>query len=142
MKENKEENKIVEEGAVVINEKDIINPEEIKEEETIEVEAAEVIIEDAKQEEVTSTGETQEELKGESIEAPKTEDAATIETDPEKEKKEELVAKLNVYYDKQLKIDIEKGKVIREVYEENGKKLTATRAKELVNAGVAELQKI
>lgn len=133
MKQNKEKNKIVEEGAIVINEKDIVAPEEVKEEETIEVEAAEVIIEEAKQEEVTSTGETQEELEGESTVAPE-------ETKPDQEEKEEekLVAKLNVYEDKLLKMDITKGKVIEDVYEQNGVKLTKQRIKELIAAGVAE----
>ena len=134
MKEKKEENKIVEEGTVVINEKDIINPEEVKEEETIEVEAAEVIIEDAKQEEVTSTGETQEELKGESTEDPKEE-----EEEQEKDNKEKiLVGKLSIYYDKQLKLDILKDQDIKNIYEKNGAKLTKKRAEELVAAGVAE----
>ena len=124
-----EENKIVEEGAVVINEKDIISPEEVKPEETIEVEAPEVIIEKDK-EEVTSTGETQEELKGESTEAPKDEKEEDV-----------LVAKLSVYYDKKIKTDIVKGKAIKDVYEAKGIKLTEARKKELIKAGVAEYSK-
>ena len=123
-----EEKKVVEEGAVVINEKDIISPEEVKPEETIEVETPEVIIEKDK-EEVTSTGETQEELKGESTEA------------PEEKEEEVLVAKLSVYYDKKIKTDIVKGKAIKDVYEAKGVKLTEARKKELIKAGVAEYSK-
>ena len=150
MKENKEEEKIVEEGTAVINEKDIINPEEVKQEETIEVEATEVIIEkqdaeqkenasnneqgasvqDKKPEEVTSTGETTEDMEGESKET------------PGKPEKEELVAKLNVYYDQLLKMDITEGKVIKEIYEEKGVKLTKKRTEELIAAGVAEIKKV
>ena len=120
MKEEKEENKIVEEEAIVVNEKDIVNPEEVKEGEAIEVEAPEVIIEKEEETEV-------EEVKEEPEKAAK--------------KEEELVAKLSVYYDKVLKIDIKQGAVIKDVYEENGAKLTKKRAEELVKAGVAELKK-
>ena len=125
MKEEKEENKIVEEEAVVINEKDIIDPEEVKEGEAIEVETPEVIIE----KEETETEEVKEEPEGEDKE---TEKAA--------KKEEELIAKLSVYYDKVLKIDIKQGTVIKDIYEENGAKLTKKRAEELVKAGVAELK--
>lgn len=118
MKEEKEENKIVEEEAVVINEKDIIDPEEVKEGEAIKVETPEVIIE----KEETET----EEVKGEPEKAAK--------------KEEELIAKLSVYYDKVLKIDIKQGSVIKDIYEKNGAKLTKKRAEELVKAGVAELK--
>ena len=133
--EKKEENKIVEEEAIVVNEKDIVNPDEVKTEETIEVEAPKVIIEkeeetEPKEEVTTSKGETKEDLKGESKVAP----------DPANKK--ELVAILNVYYDKILKIDITEGKVIKEVYAEKGEKLTKKREEELVKAGVAEYKEI
>lgn len=134
--EKKEENKIVEEGAIVVNEKDIVNPDEVKAEETIEVEAPEVIIEkeeketEPTEEVITSTGETKEDLKGESTE------------DPKAANKKELVAILNVYYDKVLKIDITEGKLIKEVYAEKGEKLTKKREEELVKAGVAEYKEI
>lgn len=153
MKENKEEKKIVEEEAIVINEKDIVNPEEVKLEETIEVEATEVIIEDAKVEEnasnneqganmqvtekeeaveeVTSTGDTTEDTKGESIANPETEEA---------KKAIELVAILDIYYDQVLKIDITKGQAIADIYAQKGVKLTEARKKELIKAGVAELK--
>lgn len=134
MKEEKEENKIVEEEAAVVNEKDIINPEEVKEGEAITVDTPEVIIEGKtentevdKTEVVTSTGDTKEDTEGESKEAPA-------------KKEEELVAKLSVYYDKVLKIDIKQGAAIKDIYEKNGIKLTKKRAEELVKAGVAELK--
>ena len=123
-----EEKKIVEEEGVIVNDKDIIRPEEVKLEETIEVETPEVIIEKDK-EEVTSTGETQEELKGESTEAPK-----------DDKKEEVLVAKLSVYYDKVIKADIVQGKSIKDVYEAKGVKLTEARKKELLKKGVAEMK--
>lgn len=46
---------------------------------------------------------------------------------------------LNVYYDKELKMDIVKGKIINEVYEARGLELTEERAKVLVAAGVAAI---
>lgn len=46
---------------------------------------------------------------------------------------------LNVYYDKELKMDIVKGKIINEVYEARGAELTEERAKVLVAAGVATI---
>ena len=132
--EKKEENKIVEE-AIVVNEKDIVNPDEVKTEETIEVEAPKVIIEKEEETEpteevITNTGETKKDLKGESKAA------------PEPANKKELVAILNVYYDKVLKIDITKGKLIKDVYVEKGEKLTKKREEELVKAGVAEYKEI
>ena len=136
MKEEKEENKIVEDGPIVINEKDILNPEDVKLEDTIEVEAAEVIIENKTEntevdrtEVVTSTGETKEAIKGEG------------EAAQEKKKAAELVAK-EVYEDKLLKINVTAGAVIKEVYEQIGVKLTEARKKELIKAGVAELKEI
>lgn len=134
--EKKEENKIVEKEAIVVNENDIVNPEELKEEDVIEVEAPEVIIEkeeketEQTEEVITSTGETKEDLKGESTEAPK----AAKET--------ELVTILSVYYDKLLKMDISEGKIIKEVYAEKGVKLTKEREKELLEAGVAKYKEI
>ena len=56
--------------------------------------------------------------------------------------KKELVAILNVYYDKVIKIDITKGKLIKDVYAEKGEKLTKKREEELVKAGVAEYKEI
>ena len=137
-KEKKEKDKIVEEEAIAVNEKDIVNPEELKEEDVIEVEAPEVIIE--KEEVITSTGETKEDLKGEKGNTgdPKGE----ITEDPKAANKKELVAILNVYYDKVLKIDITEGKLIKEVYAEKGEKLTKKREEELVKAGVAEYKEI
>ena len=135
MKEKKkEENKIVEE-AIVVNEKDIVNPDEVKIEETIEVEAPKVIIEKEEETEPTeeviiNTGETKKDLKGES--------KAALEP----ANKKELVAILNVYYDKVIKIDITKGKLIKDVYAEKGEKLTKKREEELVKAGVAEYKEI
>ena len=132
--EKKEENKIVEE-AIVVNEKDIVNPDEVKIEETIEVEAPKVIIEKEEETEpteevITNTGETKKDLKGES--------KAALEP----ANKKELVAILNVYYDKVIKIDITKGKLIKDVYAEKGEKLTKKREEELVKAGVAEYKEI
>lgn len=129
--EKKEENKIVEKEAIVINEKDIVNPEEVKEEETIEVEAPKVIIEKEEETEpieeaITSTGDP----KGE------------ITEDPKAAKETELVAVLNVYYDKVLKMDISEGKIIKEVYAEKGVKLTKKREEELLEAGVAKYKEI
>ena len=115
--EKEKKKKIVEEEAIVVNEKDIVNPDEVKVEETIEVEAPEVIIE-------------KEEKETESTEDPKTAN------------KKELVAILNVYYDKVLKIDITEGELIKEVYAEKGEKLTKKREEELVKAGVAEYKEI
>ena len=132
--EKKEENKIVEE-AIVVNKKDIVNPDEVKIEETIEVEAPKVIIEKEEETEpteevITNTGETKKDLKGES--------KAALEP----ANKKELVAILNVYYDKVIKIDITKGKLIKDVYAEKGEKLTKKREEELVKAGVAEYKEI
>ena len=132
--EEKEENKIVEE-AIVVNEKDIVNPDEVKTEETIEVEAPKVIIEKEEETEpteevITNTGETKKDLKRES--------KAALEP----ANKKELVAILKVYYDKVIKIDITKGKLIKDVYAEKGEKLTKKREEELVKAGVAEYKEI
>lgn len=138
MKENKEDETIVKEETVV-------KPEEVKAEETTEVivdkqaaeqkenasnEEQDASVQDTKSEEVTSTGETTEDMEGESKEA------------PGKPEKEELVAKLNVYYDKLLKMDITEGTVIKEIYEEKCVKLTKKRIEELIAEGVAEIKKV
>lgn len=66
------------------------------------------------------------------------EEKSVVATEPKETK---LVAKLNVYYDKVLKTDIMQGTVIKDVYDNNGVKLTKQRIEELLKAGVAEIQK-